>query len=293
MCPYFETRFLENRVITKLNLKKIKNKNCETQVQGTQVHGTNSSSTWKFSRHSSSWNSSSILKLDFDKIKFQNWGISLNIYFQKLDILLKFFAKKGISLFCPRFLSINKTDISKEWDLNKVPTHLLQVPNWIMCHWNVQKVFLFLKVLKLMASSSRGIPSSPQMPFHAPRFIRSLLDFKPNKWRKLYFFLPLFKWTSFYTMWQSNNWRYFSYEGDLVWIMVLAKFLSTSMPRKLKKFPTLTPKTYYKQLIFSWCFLIWKKDFSNSIESLSKSLNFNTTSLIYTSLNCPIISSNI
>ena len=61
--PCFETRFLENWVIAKLNLKKKKKKKLW-----------NSSSIWKFSR-----NSSSTLKLNFDRIEFQNKGISLKV----------------------------------------------------------------------------------------------------------------------------------------------------------------------------------------------------------------------
>ena len=51
-------------------------------------------------RNSSSWNSSSTLKLDFDKIEFQNRGISLNSFRQKA-FCWNFLAKEVFFHFGP------------------------------------------------------------------------------------------------------------------------------------------------------------------------------------------------
>ena len=60
-----------------------------------EFHSRNSSSTWKFSR-----NSSSLLKLYFKQIKFQNKGISLDS-FKKVAFCWNFWAKGVYPHFGP------------------------------------------------------------------------------------------------------------------------------------------------------------------------------------------------
>ena len=112
----FETRFLDNRVIAKWNIKK-KKKNCGTWTQvpfkelkflvrnssswnlsSLKIFKWNSSSTFFFFKVSFCYNSivqksSFTLKLDFLKIEFQNRDISLNSF--KHGHFIRKFVRNG------------------------------------------------------------------------------------------------------------------------------------------------------------------------------------------------------